>query len=140
MSIANLLPTLQAIAKALGGDIGTDRALVHCVRLRPPSHTKADRAGALWTRPQYPGCLYARTYSARDDRLAVKYWVFDQLGIARGDRRIKSNPRSAPPAPAAPDTYRKLAAATWAESGSILAAVPQAYFASRAITLTDEIV
>ena len=77
MSDNNLaLPSLQSIARALGGEVSGDQ-----VRAPGPGHTPGDRSLSIKLDPSAPDGFIVNTFSPNDDAIACKDYVREKAGL-----------------------------------------------------------
>src|SRR5262249_33485356 len=70
------LPSLQQIAKALGGEVCGNQ-----VRAPGPGHSAADRSLSIKVDPAAPDGFLVKTFSPSDDPIAAKDYVREKLGL-----------------------------------------------------------
>jgi predicted P-loop ATPase len=80
-----MMPSLQEIARVLGGEVSGNQ-----VKFPPPGHRPSDRSASAKPDPNAPDGILVNTFSLKDDPLKVKSYVLEKLNLARASNG-KSN-------------------------------------------------
>jgi putative DNA primase/helicase len=126
--------TLSEIARALGG-----RVVSGGVNFRAPGHSHVDDSGRVLVGPNYPNGFWVKSWS-NDDELALKDYVAERLGLPRrGKLRVEI--QSAQQFTSIEEIAKKKRIATlrWNEGRDPHGTIVEAYLASRALRMSDEV-